>query len=250
MTAAAPTVTRPVGRCPVTRLVIRIRDLWSEPPPSSVRFQFRDRRPRYFPVRSRGGVGRRYARTLSRGQWNPCPYLGASKVGRVRAPPRDARTRCQDAPPGGVERGLPLPCAHAQTRPGRPFRARGRPLGGRLQRRTAPLVRPDGRLHDRRPRPRRLPRSRGAGADEIPGRRARDARFGAQLHGHESRQPFQARDQGSPLRRGDVVVRGGAGGRPGGLPDARPDRRVPGGLLQRERARRGDGPRSWARRSR
>src|SRR5829696_7976741 len=63
MTAAAPTVTRPVGRCPVTRLVIRIRDLSSEPPRSSVRFQFRDRRPRYLPVRSRGGVGRRYAST-------------------------------------------------------------------------------------------------------------------------------------------------------------------------------------------
>src|SRR6187399_3047458 len=81
MTAAAPTVTRPVGRCPVTRLVIRIRDLWSEPPPSSVRFQFRDRRPRYFPVRSRGGVGRRYARTLFEGNGTLVPILGRRRSG-------------------------------------------------------------------------------------------------------------------------------------------------------------------------
>jgi hypothetical protein len=64
ISAAAPTVTRPVGRRPVTRLVSRTRD----PPPRTSsraddRVQFRDRRPRYLPVRSRGGVGRRYARS-------------------------------------------------------------------------------------------------------------------------------------------------------------------------------------------
>ena len=61
ISAAAPTVTRPVGRRPVTRLVSRTRDRSSEPPRAIVRIQFRDRRPRDFPVRSRGGVGRRYA---------------------------------------------------------------------------------------------------------------------------------------------------------------------------------------------
>ncbi len=109
-------------------------------------------------------------------------------VGRVRAPPRDARTRCQDAPPGGIERGLTLPCAHAQTRPGRPLRARCRPLGSRLQRRTASLVRPDGRLYDRRPRPRRLSRSRGPGADEI----TRASRPGRSIRGATARSRISA----------------------------------------------------------
>ena len=99
MTAAAPTVTRPVGR----RSSYSARDpdpgsLVSNLLETSVRFQFRDRRPRYFPVRSRVGVGRTVRPSPSRGQWHPRPYPGASMVGRTRRTDRDARTRCQDAP--------------------------------------------------------------------------------------------------------------------------------------------------------
>ena len=247
MTAAAPTVTRPVGRCPVTRLVIRIRDLWSEPPPSSVRFQFRDRRPRYFPVRSRGGVGRRYACTPFRGQWHPCPYLGASKVGRMRAPPRDARTRCQDAPPRGRREGTAAtlcPCSDSagsasscSPSPSSAAACSGGP---------PPSFDPTGRLHDRRPRPRRLPRSRGAGADELPGRAPGTLDSGRNCTVTNLGSLARLGHHRGPLRRRHLVVRGGAGGRPGGLPDARPDGRLPGRLLQRERARRRRGPRSSA----
>ena len=49
------------------------------------------------------GVACRNVRLGPRGQWHPCPERAPSKVGRIRAPDRDARTRCQCAPlPGGV----------------------------------------------------------------------------------------------------------------------------------------------------
>ena len=87
ISAAAPTVTRPVGRRPVTRLVSRTRD----PPPRTSsraddRFQFRDRRPRYLPVRSRGGVAGRYASASEVGNGTLVPIRTPSKVGRIGAP--------------------------------------------------------------------------------------------------------------------------------------------------------------------
>ena len=217
---------------------------------SSVRFQFRDRRPRYFPVRSRVGVGRTLRPTLARAM------APSSRSG------------------GGDGR------ARTRTTPGRPYQVPGRTTRRASRRGTAATLCPCSDsagsasscsrspssaaacAADRLPRStrratvrptagaRRVPRSRGAGADEIPGRRARDARFRAELHGRRISAACRRRDQGSPLRRRDVVVRGGTGGRAGGLPDAWPDRRLPGRpSTTRARAAR-PGPRSWARRIR
>ena len=168
---------------PVTRLVIWIRDL---PPRTSSRadgrFQFRDRRPRYLPVRSRGGVGRMYASADASGNGTLVPIRHRRRSGASAHQARDARTRCQDAPPpAACGRDSGYPVAHARTPPPRPPRARARARARRLRRRRAAVVRSDRRLHDRRPRRRRLPGPRGARPDELRGRAPGDARFRAQL---------------------------------------------------------------------
>ena len=147
ISAAAPTVTRPVGRRPVTRLVNRTRD----PPPRTSsraddRVQFRDRRPRYLPVRSRGGV--------------PGMYASASEVGNGTLVPIGHRRRSgasghQDGTlvPGArahhprrrAARDSGYPVTHARTPPPRPPRARARVRAPRgVRRRRAAVVRSDG----------------------------------------------------------------------------------------------------------
>ena len=74
MSAAAPTVTRPVGRRPVTRLVSRNRDpLVPNLLGSSVRFLLRDRRPRYLPVHRGVAWEERYALPLTLGNGTLVP---------------------------------------------------------------------------------------------------------------------------------------------------------------------------------
>ena len=185
ISAAAPTVTRPVGRRPVTRLVSRTRDL---PPRTSSgaddRFQFRDRRPRYLPVRSRGGVARNVR--LDRrevGNGTLVPIRRRRRSGASGAPGRDARTRCQCAPPPaacGGDSGYPV--THARTPPPRPPRARARArrshaCGGA----APPSFDPTGSCSADGRAARRLPGPRGARPGELPGRTARDARFRTQL---------------------------------------------------------------------
>ena len=103
MSAAAPTVTRPVGRRPVTRLVSRTRDRPSRTSSESKgRVQFRDRRPRYLPVRSRGGVAESVRPSDVEGNGTLVPVRAPSKVGRIRrtAPGRSYQVRGRTTPAG------------------------------------------------------------------------------------------------------------------------------------------------------
>ena len=210
---------------PVTRLVSWIRDPSPEPPRTNDRFQFRDRRPRDLLVRSRVGVGGTVSPQLDEGQWHPRPCLGASMVGRRKAPNRDGRTRCRRAPPAPAARSarLGLPCADALPRAPRrasPCRRSCSPPAAprmRAPRSTRPArARPTARSRAPTRTSRRSSRRRTAG-------RRRDARLGTQLHAEQSRAARVARHRRGPLRGRHVDVRGRAGRRPRRLPHGRPD---------------------------
>lgn len=108
MSAAAPTVTGPVGRYPVTRLVIQVRD----PSPvrasgSKVHFRFRDRHPRCLPGTI---VGRRERNGTSSGRSEamaPSSRLDASN-GRARPRTKSGRryqVRRSTGPAGTLSAG-------------------------------------------------------------------------------------------------------------------------------------------------
>ena len=74
----------------------------------------------------------------------PLSQSAPSKVGRIRAPGRDARTRCQCAPPPtacGRDSGYPV--THARTPPPRPPRVRTRVRARVVWRRRAAGAYPD-----------------------------------------------------------------------------------------------------------
>ena len=241
MTAAVPTVHQACW--PMSSYSARDPDpgsLASNLLESHVRFQFRDRRPRCCP----GSIaGRRRQNVTPRlpvgGQWHPSSRSGPSMVGRTRAPKRDARTRCQDAPLGGaVASVLGTLLVHDVPRcPARPVVARGRCSACRL-----PARRPRRRSFDPTgactadgSRARRLPGPRGPRPDDVPGRRPGTRRFRAQLLRPRTSASCAGRHRRGPLRRRDLVVRGRAGRRARGLHGARPDGRRPGRPSTRER---------------
>ena len=86
MTAAAPTVTRPVGRRPVTRLVIRI---WDRSPRTSSERKAFSVSVTDAPGTSwfdRGVACHESIPGAAWGQWHPGPLLPATMVGRTDAP--------------------------------------------------------------------------------------------------------------------------------------------------------------------
>ena len=68
---------------------------------SNVRVRFRDRRPRYLPVRSRVGVGRTVRRDHAPGQWHPSPSGRGSMVGRTQIV-------FEGNVPAGIAKNVPL----------------------------------------------------------------------------------------------------------------------------------------------
>ena len=230
ISAAAPTVTRPVGRCPVTRLVIRIRDRRSRTClRSGGRIRFRDRRPRYLPVRSRVGVVGTVRRALARGNGGIVPvqrgrWSGAltHRTGtlvpgaqRHRRPRRLGLVRATSDDPDVGPSGPDL-------RPARLLRSRD-------------LLRPNRCLYLGRVRPGRLPGPRGAHPDELSRGGPRTPRLRAELHQREPRDTGRRRVRGDPVRRRDMVVRRGARAGPGRVRGLRAGRRPDRRLLRGER---------------
>ena len=209
------------------------------------RFQFRDRRPRYLPVRSRGGVGTNITPGRSRGQWHPRPVSGQSMVGRTRrtetgTPVPGARTHHPAERRRGrglaatLSRHAPIPSAlglfvlavalaltlvacsgaagrRRSTRPGRARPTAVPPAPTRTSRRSCPKT-------YRGDAPETLDSGRNCTADEP--RLARDAGI------------TEVRFAGGTWTFGAERAAG-----PGGLPDHGPRRRRPGRVLHR-RARR------------
>ena len=149
-------------------------------------------------------------------------------VGRIRAPDRDARTRCSRAPPpptGALGRDTGYPVGHAPSRSGLVASSLLAllVLARLLPARAGAVVRSDRPLHRRRPRAGRLSGPRGARPEDATtsaapetldsGRNCSPANLGlARGAGHQ---------RGS-LRRRDVDVRGRAGRGPRGVHRAGP----------------------------
>ena len=159
-------------------------------------------------------------------------------VGRTDAPPRDGRTRCQDAPrPVVGESGRPPvpsgPCHHRSPARSR-SPARRRAGRGRLRRRRA-VVRSD-RCRAPPTGPPRVPTRTSRRASRRPTRAAGRTRStrGATAR-REPRQPRRRRHRRDPVRRRDVGLRRQPGRGARRLPGPRPDRRRHRRLLRRER---------------
>ena len=211
MTAAAPTVTRPVGRRPVTRLVIRTRDRSSRTSSGRTAVSSSVTDAPGISRFDRGVAWQKVRPVDAGGQWHPWPPTGPSKVGRVRAPypGRLYQVRGCTGPPSASRPTrdtlcrCPVPFAPASSR------SPSSPCSVAAAATAAPTS-------PRSTRPDRAPPTAGSRAPtRISRRRCRrctwarpaDPRFGPQLHGGQPGRARVAGDHRGAVRRRDLDVR-------------------------------------------
>ena len=222
ISAAAPTVTRPVGRRPVTRLVSRTRDRPSRTSSGrmSVSVSVTDA-----PGTSRMDRGVAWQQGTPEARPVTMAPSSRSRTVEGRAHPRTTPGRTYQVPmrtdpaaPFGDSR---YPEGHAPLPSQRCGRACRRTDRRGVRRECVRVVRPDRPLHGGRASGRRLPGSGDAHPERLPGRVAPDARFRSQLLVGQPWIPGLARSQRGPLRGRYVDIRRGAGRRPGRLSGGR-----------------------------